>query len=594
VNYIRTVLLAALGGACGGALVGLAEATLVAMTGAPEELWLFPFGIVSYGAIGAAFGVGVGLLLAALAVAGIAGRRVPALGWGAALSFLPLGLAIGRYHLMQRLFGEGLAIASPTGAAVHLGLLLGAAVIAALVFLALRGVAARPVVVVTGWFALLGVAASAALVAGDRGGDGAPVERRADPAAAGRPNVILVVMDTLRVDAINAHLGRDDGGVARLARDGVRFANAHSQASWTRPSMASLLTSQYPSQHGAVQKTSLLSDRLTTLAEAFAAAGYWTAGFTTNINLAPIFNFQQGFDEYAYLEPSFYFGATDSATRLAVYKGLRVVREWLFRDRIYFQNYYQDAEVVGAAVGDWLAEAPPQPFFLLVHYMDPHDPYFEMPYNGRGVARVIDPDPPAANASAYHELYGEGVEYVEKHFGGILADLEQRGLYGNSVIALTSDHGEEFQEHGGWWHGTTLYQEQLHVPLVIKQAGPRTAAAVDERVVEHVDVAPTLMRAAGLEPPDTFVGRDLFIPGPGGTVFAEVDHEGNRLTSLRQGDWKIIVANPDNPRGLAPVELYDLATDPDERNDLAPTDSARVEEMMRALTERRAALRRGS
>lgn len=593
-NHIRTVLFAALGGACGGALVGLAEATLVATTGAPEDLWLFPFGIVSYGAIGAAIGAGIGVLIVAMALAGIGGSRLAVLGWGAALAFLPLGFAIGRYHAMQRLFGEGLAFTSPTGAAVHVGLLLGAAVIAALVFLALRRFAARPGTVVAGWIAVLGVAAAAALVAGESGGDGAAVERRADPAAAGRPNVILVVMDTLRVDAINAHLGGEDGGVARLARDGVRFANAHSQASWTRPSMASLLTSHYPSQHGAVQKASLLSDRLTTLAEALAAAGYWTAGFTTNINLAPIFNFQQGFDEYAYLEPSFYFGATDSATRLAVYKGLRVAREWLFRDSIYFQNYYQDAEVVGEAVGNWLAEAPPQPFFLLVHYMDPHDPYFEMPYNGRGVARVIDPDPPAANASSYHELYGEGVEYVEKHFGGILADLDRRGLYGNSIIALTSDHGEEFQDHGGWWHGTTLYQEQLHVPLVIKQAGPRTVPAVDERVVEHVDVAPTLMRAAGLEPPETFVGRDLFAPGPDGTVFAEVDHEGNRLTALRTGDWKIIVANPDNPRGLAPVELYDLATDPDERNDLAPTDAARVQQMMRALSERRASLRRDS
>src|SRR6185295_8017030 len=121
-----------------------------------------------------------------------------------------------------------------------------------------------------------------------------------------------------------------------------------------------------------------------------SAQGYWTAAFTTNINVAPVFNFQQGFDEFRYLEPSFYFGASDSATKLAIYKTLRMVRERFFSSRMYFQNYYQDAEVVGTHVNEWFDSSPPEPFFLFIHYMDPHDPYFEMPYNGKGVARVME------------------------------------------------------------------------------------------------------------------------------------------------------------------------------------------------------------
>ncbi len=589
-NQLKSTWLAVLGGACGGAVVGLAEATLVASTSSPEEFWMFPFALLAYGAFGVAAGIGAAVWVALLGAT--TARRPTPLGWGVFLAFAPLAFAIGRYHVMQRVFQEGVPLSSPTGFAVHLGLVAAAVIFGAILARVVRGAAARPGLLVGGLALALAVATGGAWLAGED--DGGSIERRAKGASSDLPNVILVVIDTLRDDAVEAHIDRGEGGIGKLARDGVRFTNAHSQASWTRPSVASLLTSLYPSQHGTIYKTSFLPDSVTTLAEAMSQRGYWTAGFTTNINLAPIFNFQQGFDEYRYLEPSFYFGATDSATRLAIYKGLRVLREWLFRDRIYFQNYYQDAEVVGDALGGWLAENPPQPFFLLVHYMDPHDPYFEMPYNGHGVARVVDPDPPADRAEAYHALYGEGVSYIEAHLGGILDQLQERGLYDNSVIAVTSDHGEEFQDHGGWWHGTTLYQEQVHVPLVIKQAGSRTVPAVDDKLVETLDVAPTLMRAAGLEPPAAFVGHDILGTGTSDDVFSEEDHEGNRITALRRGDWKIIVANPDNPRGLAPVELYNLAVDPEERNNLAATEGGRVEAMMQALSDRRAAIRRGA
>ena len=221
--------------------------------------------------------------------------------------------------------------------------------------------------------------------------------------------------------------------------------------------------------HGTVRKMDFLPDSALTLAEVFKAQGYWTTAFTTNINVAPIFNFQQGFDEFHYLEPSFYFGATDSATKLAVYKGLRAAREKV-SSKIWVQNFYQDAEVVDANVEAWLGSKPPEPFFLFVHYMDPHDPYFEIPYNGHGVARVSTPEPAAERAEELHDLYRGDVRYLDAYLQELVERLQRSGVYDRSIIAVTADHGEEFHEHGGWWHGTSLYEEQVHVPLIVKRA----------------------------------------------------------------------------------------------------------------------------
>jgi len=369
-----------------------------------------------------------------------------------------------------------------------------------------------------------------------------------------------------------------------FAHDGVLFEQAHSQASWTRPSIATLLTSLYPSVHGAVHKMDMLPDRVTTLAEAFSQAGYWTTGVVTNINVAPIFNFQQGFGEYDYLEPDFYFWATDSATRLAIYKGLREARERIGANRIYFYNYYQDAQIVENTLEKWLDRKPPQPFFLFIHYMDPHDPYFEIPYDGRGNARANNQWPPASLRDEMHRRYLQDASYLDGYLGQLFDRLRARGLYDNTVIALVADHGEEFQEHQGWWHGTTLYEEDVHVPLIIKRAHEPTPGARRTDLVRVLDVAPTLLAAAGARVPEAFMGRDLFTDaGSGEPLFAEEDLEGNLLASIRIGSWKLITANQDNPRGLQPLELYDLSSDPHEKNNRAKSDPERLNSMLQEL-----------
>ena len=582
-------LAGASGGAWGGVVVGLVEAGLVAATAGPaDEYWLVPFAVVSYGAVGALIGVAVGVVAAVATGAGGRARANTAALASAAAAVL-LGTFVVRYHVVQRVFHEELVNASAGGLGVNLGVLAGCVVGGALIGLAVRAAVDRPYGLVG---AVMGLAATLALAAGGAAATAstasdAPVARRTSGRAAGAPNIVLVIADTLRADTVARFVAANaDGGLHALTADALTFSHAYVQSSWTRPSIATILTGLYPSQHGAVHKMSPLSDAVTTLAEALRARGYWTAGFVTNINVAPIFNFQQGFDEFTYLAPSFYFGAADSATRLAIYKGLRLVRERLLRNRIYVENYYQDAAVVDAAVTDWLAQRPPQPFFLLVHYMDPHDPYFEIPYNGHGVARVTDPDPAPARRDELHGLYAENVAYFDGFLKQLLAQLKARGDYDNTLVVFVADHGEEFQEHGGWWHGTTLFEEAVHVPLMIKRPGEPRAGQTEGALVRTLDLAPTMLAAAGAAALPASPGRDLFAPAPAAPpLLAEESLEGNVLASLRSGGWKLITANPDNPRGLPPVALYDLDSDPGETRNRAADEPARVQ-AMRAELER--------
>jgi arylsulfatase A-like enzyme len=195
-------------------------------------------------------------------------------------------------------------------------------------------------------------------------------------------------------------------------------------------------------------------------------------------------------------------------------------------------------------------------------------------------------------------LYGEDVAYLDANLETLLARLRSLGLYEDTVIAITADHGEEFQDHGGWWHGTSLYEEVVHIPLMVKRAHESRAGTVEERPARTLDIAPTLMVAAGYPEPKAFAGRDLFGAAEGDAeaapLFAEEDLEGNVLASLRVGPWKIITANPTNPRGLQPVELYDLSRDASEHHNLAVEEPGRTAEMLRLLTQERSRITQGT
>ena len=592
----NTIIAGIVGGAWGGAAVGLAEAIVITATTAPgEEYWVFPYALLSYGLLGVVIGA-VSAVVGAMF--GRSRTRADALGLAGAAALFLLGFAVARYHVIQRIFHEELVTASGTGVAVHLLIAAALGILALGLRQGARTLQRQRAGLIMATLVLLvclAITSGAAVLASPHAvAPAASGSRAAAPAT--RPNIILFIVDTLRADAVGCYGAGANVSptIDAIARDGVRFDHAYAQSSWTRPSIATILTSLYPSQHGLRHKMDALPEGVTTLAEALRANGYYTAGFVSNINVAPVFNFQQGFDEYTYLAPDFYFWATDSATQLAIYKGLRLARERFLRDRIYYYNYYQDAAVVTGAVEKWLDRAPPQPFFLLIHFMDPHDPYFEIPYNGRGVARVSNPNPPASRKDELHRLYLDDLTYLDGRLAGLVSQLKSTGAYDNTVMAITADHGEEFQEHGCWWHGTSLYQEQVHVPLIIKQAHGIRRGEVDSHPARTLDIAPTLMAAAGLDTPPEFVGHDLFGPPPAAPapLFAEEELEGNVLASLRIGPWKLITANVDNPRGLAPVELYNLDQDSGEQHNLAADEQARTEEMLRLLAQERARLNR--
>ena len=190
----------------------------------------------------------------------------------------------------------------------------------------------------------------------------------------------------------------------------------------------------------------------------------------------------------------------------------------------------------------------------------------------------------AKRAEELRRLYASNIEYMDSFFAALFAALEKEGLYENTVIALTADHGEEFHEHGGWWHGTTLYEEQIHVPLIVKPAGRGQGGRRDGSLARLVDVKPTLLAATGVPVPSGVQGRDLLGGGAApAAVYAEEDHEGNVLEAIRTDDWKLILANEGNPRGLEAVELYDLRTDPGEKRNLASRHPERVTELRRDL-----------
>lgn len=583
---IRAILrLAVVGAAAGllaGALLGFAEAwALLLAAGERFEAQALWFGPVLYALVMGAAGAGAGFAL------GLLGKRRP--GEAALGAFLLPALLFGggfvfaRFRINRDLLGE-----HPMSAVQQLGLLGLFAILFILAWLFLRARArragtSRPLVPLAcaAVVVLLGFA-SAHLLASPPAPQPAPKE--GVPAAlADRPNVILIMVDTLRADRlpVYGYKGVATPALDRFAADSVVFDNAHAQASWTKPSTATLLTGLYPSTHRAIGKADRLPEAVVTLAESMAKGGWRTGGIVSNVNLAPSYQFDQGFGDYLYLAPDYFFGAKESSSKLAVYNGLRMVRERFLSQDKEVQHYYQDAATVTRAGNAWIDRNGGTRFFLFLHYMDPHDPYFHHPYDGTAVARVQTPKPDAARARELSDLYDGEVAYTDEHIGEFLDHLRERRLYDDALIILVADHGEEFYEHGGWWHGTTLYEEQIRVPLILKPPARRAAdlppGSRRAGLARLLDVTPTILDLAGLTPPARTQGVSLVKSKGAAGSFAEEDLEGNSLRALRVGTWKIINANPNNPRGLPERALFDLAEDPAEMVNLAKRDAGRWE-----------------
>ena len=583
------ILFSAAAGLMAGALIGAGEVVLMVLLGSnPDHLQALLWAVVAYGLLGLLAGVAVGLLFALL------GQRFDATAAYAftwALVFAGLGLFIVRYRLYRDLFHESIRTFSLEGILFFGVLLLAFAALFALFLWLWRRPALRrlPLLWVSGGVLILLV-----IVAGAISFLTLPEEGLATPPAGippgleDAPNVILIGVDTLRADRLSCYgyTGSQTPHVDALAADGVRYVEMTAQASWTKPSFGTIFTSLYPSSHTATGKPHRLPQAVVTLAEVLAASGYHTGGFADNPSISPAFGFDQGFADYVYLEPDYLFAGNEAASQTAAYQTVRRLWATVMGARVYPQHFYQDAAALNRRALDWLEANEGTRFFLFLHYMDPHDPYFAHPYSGLGYARASDQDPDPALAPTFSQLYDGEIRYLDEHLGQLFEWLQARGLYDEALIVFTSDHGEEFQEHGGWWHGQTLYQEQIAVPLIVKYPGGARAGAVVDELARSLDIAPTILDVAGVPVPEGMAGRSLWSDSePPTYAFAEQDHEGNVLHALRSATHKLILANAGNPRGLPTGTLFDLAADPGEQNDLLTGQPEQVRSMRQSLRE---------
>jgi arylsulfatase A-like enzyme len=366
-----------------------------------------------------------------------------------------------------------------------------------------------------------------------------------------QPLAIVYLVDTLRADHTTPYGYQRDTTpeLARFSADAVVFEAAIASASWTKPSVATVFTSLLPGRHRAVQLRDPLDLGLTTLAEMVQAKGFATgAALANSVIYSEGGNFEQGFDLFAGLH-----GAGNKPSKLVPAAG-----------------------VVDAALS-WLDERRGFPRFLYVHTMDPHVPYAPPEPFDRKYEPHPTPDHPAADprSDAREPLdrermiaqYDGDIAYGDQEFGRFVRELKARGLYERALVVFMADHGEEFQDHGGWLHGRSVFDELVRIPLIVKLPANRDAGRRVAQQVQALDVLPTVLDALKLPVPGppAIQGRPLQAVLRGGApelpALSEISHRGFVAHGMRGGRDKYV-------QRFSPQEdelYFDLVSDPKEQ-----------------------------
>lgn len=587
-----TIFAAIFGGLFAGAVLGMIESNWVFGLGGLKEAGLYSWSASAYAYIFAFVGLGVagGLLFFFL----LFDKFLPwvvslALGFGGA--FMAGSLILGLYRMRRDLFQDNMP---PVGEIVKMLAMAGGIALVLMAVLMAGGIAARAVtrnrfapLLVAGVVVFLGLNGIAyAMGVVKTPAPEAPVAF-APPKQADGPNIFLVAVDTLRADYVpvfNPNAVAKTPNLQDFADDAIIYDKAFSQASWTKASFGTIFSGMFPECHTAVTKVAALPDDVETVAEALRDGGYYTQGYSNNPNITGVFGYGQGYVNYVDLKPSHVFGGTESVSKLGMYEVLRRVREKV-SDRINLpiniDEYYQSGEKVKDTMLTWLdSDTVPEdnPFFLFTHFMDPHDPYGApgAAEGGYGRKRMGDNPDPEIYVEKFQAAYNAEIEYLDGQMGAFFQGLKDRGLYDDALIIITADHGEEFCEHGGWWHGQTLYDEQTHIPMMIKLPGNDRGGERNIFIARNLDLAPTMLHFAGLDKGEMMQGQSLFDENNRDTnstiayAYAENNFEGIVLQAVRDtAGKKVIKANEDNKRELKPVEVYDTANDTLEQNDLS-------------------------
>ena len=415
--------------------------------------------------------------------------------------------------------------------------------------------------------------------------------REAGKAADAPPNIILISIDTLRADHLSLYGYRlpTSPAAERLAGDGVLFTSCFSGAPYTLASHATMLTGLNPARHQTLYMADGIPPAVPTIAEILRRAGYETAAFTGGGQLNAKYGFAKGFG--------------------------------LYNERAGGNQLLNSAANVRRNAALWLEARKASKFFLFLHAYQPHNPYRspefperalflrdDMPWKRVSLQDVLGIGFPHLFRSLTPRerenmtaLYDVEIRTVDRYLiGPLVEDLKRLGLYENALIILAADHGEEFFDHGAWEHGHTLYNELSRVPLVIKLPRSREAGRRVHEDVGLIDLVPTILAEAGVAaPPSGFDGVSLCplfkgekLPGrmltsflPAGFVY---DFP-SRVAVLRR-PYKLVLNGeflpgfreyftPPPPERI-PIELYDLAADPMEKNNLANRKAAVVRELL--------------
>jgi arylsulfatase A-like enzyme len=388
--------------------------------------------------------------------------------------------------------------------------------------------------------------------------------------------IVLVSIDTLRRDHVGAYgyAPPTTPRIDALAREGVFCEDAVSPSSWTLPAHLSMLTSVDPGAHGGVDMSHGFNRRVPTLAALLRQAGFATHAVTSHLYVSAVYGLDDGFDHLDFHQDR---KATDVANR---------------------------AMDVLDRIGD-------RPFFLFLHFYDPHWHYeppentrqlFDTSYTGTITGRLQDfshrdrKSVSPADLAHLVALYDGEIRYVDDELGRVFDHVRARGLDRGTLVLVTSDHGEEFLEHGSWEHQKTLYEEVVRIPLLF--SGPGVAPRREAAQTSLLDVAPTALTWAGVPVPAPMQGRSLLARAGDREGYGETDHtvDGTHKLFLRAGArrWKTILSLDRDGASVRGEEWYDLSVDPGESRSVRPPP-ATADAMRRVALERwKAARRRGA
>jgi len=416
------------------------------------------------------------------------------------------------------------------------------------------------------------------------------------------PNVILISMDTVRADhmGIYGYARRNTPNLQELLKESSLYTNVVAASTLTLTSHASMFSGLYPQSHGAYKQFPdypmgrPLPRGIPTIASILGSAGYRSMALSANLwYLVPEWGLLQGFD-YSWTPVPMPLVEANHAYLL------RSRLHQLLRDQPISGDFYSspavDAGTITRRVTTLLDRFGGQqtPFFLFLNYMDAHWPYhspapFGTAYPGRDdrfhgadeeayLRTRVDcggePVPSGYQAHAESQ-YDGAIAFIDLKIGELIQHLKQVGLFDRTMIVITSDHGEAFGDRGYLGHNVSVYQDQVHVPLIVKYPGSRGSSRVDH-LASHIDLLPTILEVAGLAPRPDLPGVSLLRldSKPDRVIFSERHYGPCQVRSARspgvqyalfQGASKMISSS------LGVRELYDLANDPDEKTDLYQT-----------------------